>query len=82
MYHYSILIYIKFVSMHLVTCSYLALNAEPNHGICSSPCKVIAPDGVFSMMAVPQRQSNAVFAFCSAAGAKLLLLQMSSTATT
>lgn len=67
-------LFIKFVSMRLVTCSYLALDAEPMD-ICSSPGEVIAPDGVFSMMAAPQRQTNAVLVFCSAAGAKLSLAQ-------
>lgn len=74
-------LFIKFISMRLVTCSYLALDVEPTD-ICSSPCEVIAPDGVFSMMAVPQRQTNAVLVFCSAAGAKLPLAQTGSTATT
>lgn len=69
--------------MRLVTCSYLALDAEHMaYRICSSPCEVVAPNGAFPMMAVPQRQSNAVKILCSAAGAKLLLLKTCSSMAT
>lgn len=67
--------------MRLVTCRYLALDAEPMV-YAPRPARVLHPMVSFSMMEVPQRQNDAVFAFCSAAGAKLLLLKMCSTATT
>lgn len=76
MYHYSIYLIYR-----------VCINASSNmqlsspdaeymvYRICSSPCEVVAPNGAFPMMAVPQRQSNAVEILCSAAGAKLLLLK-------